>query len=998
MSETPEPGTVVAAADASTASVPAPVEAIAIAEATPPAAPVPVPVNVPVPVPVPAVQAEAAAPTEAAVPSGIPAEAAAIGGQLQESSAPVVSTSEHPSDPQQQQQQPPVMAGESEADPLAATNPNASVEATVNAVIQDVQQQQQQQVQVQVQVIQQQVQLPQQVQVQQHEAAPVPVPETAAAITNTMEMQAVASPPAQSQPVVPGNVVVPVAPVIDPVPETLGTSNSMEAIPGVPAPAEPVVDPAAGTTPMLEAATTGAVPNPSEPAAELPSPPVELQQQMQPAAAPPPPSRRRSSTSGKKKSAIPPDAPVIYQHDVAEMDVLSGRGAAVNNHPGNKKFRALCFVRKAHFDLGNHAAKRRLATEIVELLQSGRDHPPSRFLKRRPPSAAVPVPAPDANKTGDGAEAASASASAAEHTQTLADQTVAAPEGAATATGAAPTGSSAPQPVTYYAMTKEQAILKAQQVMRDYKRPDRLEWKLLQQQLQQQQQQQQGTLQSAPDAAAASSSSVPPLLKPPRSRAVPSTPLEGVVEFLGAPNPETDDLFRVNPFGVHAHDVLSGRGAYVNGHVGNARLRSLALERKARFDTGNYTEKRLLAAEIVAHIRALNPPGRFLKHASAEVKAAYQAQQQQEQQQQQQEQAEAAAESAQGQAAAADPASETPGPAAAPSDSAAAASTPAASGDASATADVSTKHEDPAVAAVAVAAASAAAATENPPSETGTQPQEQPTHEHGRPRVDALFKAAEQQAQQVVPVSGPSSQAQATANTNTNPNGTATAPPAADLSAQGAIRLIDGVWEELSDDKAIHKACQVMRDISRPDRKYREERREQRLQRKHHKRRKLLDGSVDANPANTDPGVTPVEQQEQQQHHHHHHEGTIAATSDPAKANGDEGAAAISVSNGTSHADASVVVKTAEEENSNPHASEAPEQSPKVEGQASLKAENDELGKAAAVQVVDNALLPTTAAATVAATAAATAESATAAAAATMPTEEPPPATSSIEV
>jgi hypothetical protein len=32
-------------------------------------------------------------------------------------------------------------------------------------------------------------------------------------------------------------------------------------------------------------------------------------------------------------------------------------------------------------------------------------------------------------------------------------------------------------------------------------------------------------------------------------------------------------------------------------------------------------------------------------------------------------------------------------------------------------------------------------------------------------------------------------------------------------------------WEELPDERAIHKACQVMRDIDRADRKYREERR-----------------------------------------------------------------------------------------------------------------------------------------------------------------------------
>jgi hypothetical protein len=53
----------------------------------------------------------------------------------------------------------------------------------------------------------------------------------------------------------------------------------------------------------------------------------------------------------------------------------------------------------------------------------------------------------------------------------------------------------------------------------------------------------------------------------------------------------------------------------VNGHVGNARLRDLALERKIQFDSGNYTEKRSLATEVVQIIRSLEPPGRFLKRA-----------------------------------------------------------------------------------------------------------------------------------------------------------------------------------------------------------------------------------------------------------------------------------------------------------------------------------------------------------------------------------------------
>eukprot|EP00536_Pseudo-nitzschia_multiseries_P000169 jgi/Psemu1/282142/fgenesh1_pg.3_\ len=265
------------------------------------------------------------------------------------------------------------------------------------------------------------------------------------------------------------------------------------------------------------------------------------------------------------------------------MDVLSGRGAAVNNHPGNKKFRALCFVRKAHFDLGNHAAKRRLATEIVEILQSGADHPPSRFLKRRPAAEpAIKTEGGGPEGGGDAAVAVDAAATdpavaQAEASNTAADSnangsTTVTPEGAANpAAAAAATAStasiaaatSAPQPVTYYAMTKEQAILKAQQVMRDYKRPDRLEWKLLQHQHQQIAAASSSSSSSQPSteaAAAAAALSVTsastagiaagvavPLLKPPRARAVPSTPLEGVVDFLTAPDPETDDLFRPKP-------------------------------------------------------------------------------------------------------------------------------------------------------------------------------------------------------------------------------------------------------------------------------------------------------------------------------------------------------------------------------------------------------------------------------------------------------------------
>lgn len=108
--------------------------------------------------------------------------------------------------------------------------------------------------------------------------------------------------------------------------------------------------------------------------------------------------------------------------EAAEMDVLSGRGASVNSHRGNQKFRALCFAHKSLFDKANHAAKRRIATEIVS--QMTNEHG-TRFLKKPR----------NANDKGPGGETI---------------------------------------PIPYYAMSFEQAILKSQQVMRDYKRPDRL--------------------------------------------------------------------------------------------------------------------------------------------------------------------------------------------------------------------------------------------------------------------------------------------------------------------------------------------------------------------------------------------------------------------------------------------------------------------------------------------------------------------------------------------
>jgi hypothetical protein len=202
-----------------------------------------------------------------------------------------------------------------------------------------------------------------------------------------------------------------------------------------------------------------------------------------------------------------------------EDDIIGGRGAKVNGRPGNKRFRALCFARKLEFEAGNHAAKRRIATEIVMTVT--RQHN-ARFFKK---------------------------------------------------------GSDA----VWEEMTMEASIQKACQVMRDYQRPDRV--------------------------AAKEESSNNNSNNNKRKHAVHNDQEE--VARIVAEIPALQQPYVENPQGVTANDILSGRGAFVNGHVGNQRLRRLAQERKVAFDSGNFCEKQALASEIVAEIRAVG--GRFLK-------------------------------------------------------------------------------------------------------------------------------------------------------------------------------------------------------------------------------------------------------------------------------------------------------------------------------------------------------------------------------------------------
>jgi hypothetical protein len=66
---------------------------------------------------------------------------------------------------------------------------------------------------------------------------------------------------------------------------------------------------------------------------------------------------------------------------------------------------------------------------------------------------------------------------------------------------------------------------------------------------------------------------------------------------------------------VNDHDVLSGRGVNIAHHPGNQRFRTLVTTRADDNYCTQYSasEKRAVAEEIIKHIKALDPPGRFLK-------------------------------------------------------------------------------------------------------------------------------------------------------------------------------------------------------------------------------------------------------------------------------------------------------------------------------------------------------------------------------------------------
>lgn len=63
----------------------------------------------------------------------------------------------------------------------------------------------------------------------------------------------------------------------------------------------------------------------------------------------------------------------------------------------------------------------------------------------------------------------------------------------------------------------------------------------------------------------------------------------------------------------HDHDVLSGRGNFVNYHAGNEHFRALVRKHKVAYVACPKPQKGKFSRLIVDEIKNRNPPGRFLK-------------------------------------------------------------------------------------------------------------------------------------------------------------------------------------------------------------------------------------------------------------------------------------------------------------------------------------------------------------------------------------------------
>ncbi|KAL7535282.1 hypothetical protein ACHAXR_006393 [Thalassiosira sp. AJA248-18] len=289
------------------------------------------------------------------------------------------------------------------------------------------------------------------------------------------------------------------------------------------------------------------------------------------------------------KMKFPPPFPeLIYGYH--QNDVLSGRGATINAHPGNMLFRSMCVYRKSEFDTATNHQKRQIALEIVESVLEW--NPPGRFIERVEDKANCTPDEVDAYFREVDVEKVLVGSSLAYFNRM----------GHASKKNKKLKRELGP----WRDMGIERAIQKACGVIRDHKRPDRIALRAM------------GMLKRKKNI---NTFMIDPIQQPNDMDYMPSEGTHGKAPTQGTNAEETDTAQDDDISNVYKeilpspNDVLLGRGAFINDHSGNRQFRTLALNRKAQFDAANPTDRRTISLEIVTLTKALDPPGRFLKRA-----------------------------------------------------------------------------------------------------------------------------------------------------------------------------------------------------------------------------------------------------------------------------------------------------------------------------------------------------------------------------------------------
>eukprot|EP00984_Skeletonema_dohrnii_P018862 scaffold8921_cov81-Skeletonema_dohrnii-CCMP3373.AAC.2 len=267
----------------------------------------------------------------------------------------------------------------------------------------------------------------------------------------------------------------------------------------------------------------------------------------------------------------PPSNELIFGHN--ENDVLLGRGATTNIHPGNIHFRNICAAAKPNFAVATNSEKRQIAIETAQHVMAM--DPPGRFLERVE-DGDINIHE-DGTGTFDGLGGAYSNVDV--HSLMSPSDAKYLNESGWAQNKASKHWKKALGPWRDVGM--EKAVQKTCAVIRDHKRQDRIALKAM------------GMLKknSKKTNLLGYSSQV----QPGELQAVATQPAD--------------------PGGIipTQNDIIIGRGAFINSHIGNIQFRAYCSERKERFDSSTPAEKRACALEVINLVKQLVPPARFLK-------------------------------------------------------------------------------------------------------------------------------------------------------------------------------------------------------------------------------------------------------------------------------------------------------------------------------------------------------------------------------------------------